>query len=324
MIMEKVIAVPRRFCPRSGFSLIELLVVIGIIAILIALLLPAVQQAREAARITQCRNNLKQVALALHGYHDTHTLFPPGGFPKNGYRIGWPARVLPYIEQGNRYDKIQALKPNALMSLEPWRYADDQGFGRDPVWTDPIATFACPTSPLGNRSPDITTWINRNPWALEQGALHYRANGGSFLTGFVPGPTDRGYTTSGVIYPESTVALETISDGTSNTLLLGETSDSRGWPVHQRTAWGGINPWTWGYYENDQGYLMIDHKYIKHPIGYSGQFPVSATPFRSAHAGRGACIAFCDGSVRYMSSSTSLELLHALATRAGGEVAELQ
>ena len=305
---------------RLAFTLIELLVVIAIIAVLIALLLPAVQQAREAARITQCRNNIRQVALGLHGYHDVNGMFPPGAFPVARYRIGWPARILPYIEQQPRYEKILALTPHALMTLEPWRYDDDGGFGRDPLWTDPIPVFACPSSPLGNKSPDITTWMNRNPWIVDQAALHYRANGGSRTHDFVDGPTDRGFTKSGVIYPESQVAIGQISDGSSNTLLLGETSYSAGWPEHQRTAWPGINPWTWGYFRSGEGYLMIDHKYIEHPIGYSGQFAVNATPFRSAHAGRGASVALCDGSVRYLSSSMSLVVLQALATRDGGEV----
>ncbi len=302
-----------------GMSLVELLVAIAIISILLALLLPAVQMAREAARSTQCRNNLKQVSLALQFYHDTHAVLPSGGFPHGGYRIGWPVRVLPFLEQQARYDEIGALKEDALMTLEPWRYDNDDGFGRNAVWTQPLTVFACPSSPLGAKSPDITSWMNRNPWVVDQAALHYRANGGSRSKDFVAGPTNRGYTTSGVIYPESKVSLGRFSDGTSNTLLLGETSASTGWPEFQRTAWNGINPWTWGYFHSDEGYLMVDHKYVQYPIGYRGQFPVSGMPFRSAHSGGGAMVAMCDGSVQYMSVSTSLDVLQASATRDGGE-----
>ena len=89
---------------KTAFTLIELLVVIAIIAVLIALLLPAVQMAREAARRAQCRNNLKQIALALHNYHDSNNKFPPG-FSFNKYKQGeenfWTMYILPYIEQGN-------------------------------------------------------------------------------------------------------------------------------------------------------------------------------------------------------------------------------
>src|SRR5262245_7342752 len=94
---------------RRGFTLIELLVVIAIIAVLIALLLPAVQAAREAARRAQCTNNLKQIALALHNYHDTTLSFPPGGINDRGF-LGtwwsWASFILPRLEQGPLYNSI--------------------------------------------------------------------------------------------------------------------------------------------------------------------------------------------------------------------------
>src|SRR6201986_212949 len=100
---------PRR---RPGFTLIELLVVIAIIAILVALLLPAVQQAREAARRSQCQNNLKQMGLALHNYHDVYQLFPYGCTAQCSWGISFFVSILPYIDQSNVYNQINFICDN--------------------------------------------------------------------------------------------------------------------------------------------------------------------------------------------------------------------
>ena len=319
---------------RQGFTLIELLVVIAIIAILIALLVPAVQKVREAAARGQCQNNLKQVALALHGYHDSTKKFPSGG-EKTGplYLIGWTARVLPFIEQDNRFKNIEKLAPSFFDTSMPWRLMTAPHYGADPLFTSPITVFVCPSSELGPLSPDAGYPNDANINANNQAALHYRANGGANNVGFIPGRSTnatnasyRGYTTSGVIFPESRVRIAEISDGSSNTLLLGETSSIKDWPTAGMSPWARIQPWTWGFYNYDiympateSGYLMVDHKFVQYPIGYGGVCLPNNTPYRSQHAGGGANFAFADGTVRFLSNNTNLNVLLALATRQNGE-----
>jgi prepilin-type N-terminal cleavage/methylation domain-containing protein/prepilin-type processing-associated H-X9-DG protein len=317
---------------RQGFTLIELLVVIAIMAILMALLVPAVQKVREAAARAQCQNNLKQLGLGFHSYHHQFGKFPSGG-EKVGpiYIIGWPALIFPYIEQQNLVKSIEALGPNFLKTRQPWRNKGSPHFGDSDLFLTPISTFVCPSSELGTQSPDAGYPGDPNINANNQAALHYRANGGAQNLGFVAGQsTDptlasyRGYTTSGIVYPESRVNIPRITDGSSNTLLMGETSTALNGPTGI-SDWGRIQPWTWGYYNYDflgpteGGFLMIDHKYIQYPIGYNGVFLPNNTPFKSLHTPGGANFVFCDGSTRFLVNSTRLNVLQALATRNGEE-----
>lgn len=308
---------------RRGFTLIELLVVIAIIAVLIALLLPAVQQAREAARMTQCRNNLKQLGLAFHNYHDVNLTFMPGGFDNVpiGYPMGWVPRIFPYIEQSARYDAIRDLGANGsdgLMTVSPFRTTS---IANNSLFTDPVAALVCPSSPLGPRS-GLSDSANF-PYRSQQGALHYRGNAGSRLVGYTDPEGNEGtaYSTSGVIFPGRNVTIGQISDGTSNTILLGEISDNTKWPTEMKNSWGDIQPWTFGFFNyGTGGRLMIDHKWVQHPVGYRGSFVTGGTPYISAHGSGGANILLADGSVRLITPSINMSVLHALATRANGEV----
>ncbi len=317
---------------RRAFTLVELLVVIAIIGVLVALLLPAVQTAREAARRMSCQNNLKQIGLGMQMHHDTYLQLPTGGDLASGVRyvIGWPGYIAPFMEQKNLRDHIDGSTANAMLVIMPWRLKTAPHNGDKAPYTSPMPVYTCPSSELGKLSPDSyqaasIPAIN----ALNQGALHYRANGGSATTELIQGTHSRHawYSTSGVIYPKSKVKYADITDGTSNTLLASETSSAFGRARLSR-GWGGIQPWTWGYYNYEsvenppnpaRGWLMIDHKVVTHPIGYTLGFFTNETPFTSNHL-TGVNAVFCDGSVRFLSKTIPLTTLQALATKGQGEV----
>src|SRR5437870_6141300 len=221
-----------------AFTLVEMLVVIAIIGVLVALLLPAVQTAREASRRMACANNLKQLSLGMQMHHDTFSRLPTGGDKQSGVRyvIGWPYHVFPFIEQKGLRDQIDGLTSNALYTVMPWRLLTSPHFGDSPMYTSSIAVFRCPSSELGKKSPDA--WkADPEVNASNQAALHYRANGGSATSDLVQGSWSRHawYSKSGVVYPNSAVRYAEITDGTSNTLLMGETSSAFGRPLVSRS-----------------------------------------------------------------------------------------
>ncbi|MEX1041983.1 MAG: DUF1559 domain-containing protein [Pirellulaceae bacterium] len=182
----------------SGFTLVELLVVIAIIGVLVALLLPAVQQAREAARRMSCQNNLKQFGLAMHNYHDTHNRLPAGMAAHATGGWSWGVALLPYVEQGNIYDGINFLaSPNDASNAV--------------VITTVIPTALCPSSP---QPP-----INNDPSLPNQATSSYAASAGAMLAipskcGFSP--------EEGVFVHERGFNFTHITDGLSNTILVGE------------------------------------------------------------------------------------------------------
>jgi prepilin-type N-terminal cleavage/methylation domain-containing protein/prepilin-type processing-associated H-X9-DG protein len=330
---------------RRAFTLVELLVVIAIIGILVGLLLPAVQAAREAARRMQCSNNLKQLGLAMHNHHDAFRKFPTGGQEVSGsrYVIGWPGKLFPYFEESNRRNAIDAMISGftttsvyngvtvtnpALDWIMPWRLTAAPNNGADPIFEKPISIFVCPSSELGTQSPDAWNTSTPELRAVYQGALHYRANGGSSTVALVQGTQGRHqwYNKSGLMFPESKTTFGSITDGSSNSIMFGETSSAVGRALVSR-SWGGIQPWTWGYYaypsSATRGWLFIDHKIVTYPIGYTGSFFTNETPFTSNHTG-GAMFALCDGSVRFLPRSIPLRLLQDLSTISDGQVAMIE
>ena len=304
--------------PRRGFTLIELLVVIAIIAILIALLLPAVQQAREAARRSQCINNLKQLGLALHNYHDTNLMFPTGTNPVSRYVANWVPRIFPFIDQATRVSQMESMAANPINNLQPWRFDTAPHLGRDPIW-GPIGVLNCPSSASGDRAADIVSATV--PWVVGQGALHYRGVTGRIED--LANPTvaaSHRYSNSGIMFPMHKTNIAKITDGTSNTILLGESSSSQGWSATMKAGWGGIQPWTWGeYWYLDGRHLTVDAKHIEYPINYRGNFTNNGTPFTSYHTG-GAHFLRADGSTKFISQNIDLGLYKSLATRSTGEV----
>ncbi len=201
---------------RGGFTLVELLVVIAIIGILIALLLPAVQAAREAARRSRCKNNQKQIALALINYHDTCRSYPPGIVA--GWGHSWGANILHQLEQAPLADTIQWGEEGN------WYDTDPVSLALQNLARARIPGFRCPSQP----GPDSADWV-----ITDRFRTNYLGNAGSDVTiddfASPPGSQIDMTDSNGVLLanrcnnPWRTISLRDITDGTSNTFLIGET-----------------------------------------------------------------------------------------------------
>lgn len=297
-----------------GFTLIELLVVVAIIAVLIALLLPAVQKVREAVNRVQCLNNLKQIGVAMHAYHDVYKSFPhaydaralfidPSNTPDSSSRSrmiltkSWATLLLPFIEQQNLDDAGYASYHQRHLPLYVCPserratafYNGDRGFGRQGL-TDYLAVT---------------------------GTMTFRGN---VVLGQIRPKCD------GVIYESSRTRIADITDGASTTLLVGER------PPSPDLFWGW---WTWSAFDASLGvrdtFAVYDDSGEQPPIRCGSLFPERFRPggnsncdthhFWSAHPGGGNWL-FADGSVRLLSYQSN-DILPALATRCGGEVVNI-
>jgi prepilin-type N-terminal cleavage/methylation domain-containing protein/prepilin-type processing-associated H-X9-DG protein len=300
---------------RSAFTLIELLVVIAIIAILIGLLLPAVQKVREAAARMQCQNNLKQIALGAHNYHDAYKRLPPGG---DALDFAAQALMLPFIEQDNLYKTIN-------FTVAPTNAANSF-----PI-SQPVPVYICPSDPQTDLPPG-------------DGGNNYVWNYGSDLLFFSSN-------TRGVfMFGNTKVTLQSITDGTSNTAAFSERrkgdfnnavitpeTDLFGPPGSPATpddavalcnsnSWDINNPkyqFRSDYGANwIQGYHWTLYQHVNLPNSRGCAFPPAncAMSANSAHGGGGVNLALCDGSVRFVSNTISMFTWRALGTRNGGEV----
>ncbi|MBN2294116.1 MAG: DUF1559 domain-containing protein [Pirellulales bacterium] len=286
-----------------GFTLVELLVVIAIIGILIALLLPAVQAAREAARRMQCTNNLKQLGLAAQLYHDARGSFPPGQTIINAWGgWQWSTLILPYVEATNIGERIN------------YDYASNQ-------YVDPnrqllrtlLPFYGCPSAGSLNLVSCCGAYANGGAGAEHIAAMHY---GGISTHTYPAGKCASTNAGSGCLYTESKVRLVDITDGTSQTLLIGERipypDDDPVKPLMPGCTGGNCNfgpAWA--------GISAVTTRYgINNPSGPGGMW-FHPNGIQSRHAG-GANFAFVDGHVAFLTEDIRLDTLWALTTRAPG------
>jgi len=295
---------------RHAFTLVELLVVIAIIGILVALLLPAVQAAREAARRMSCQNNLRQIGLAQHNYHDTYRSFTPGWIGMNRFvhqadgesGFGWGAMVLPFVEQATMQQQLVFELPM------------DDPTGNRAQLAQRLAVFQCPSDPKPETfdTPDRNGNIVRMATANYAGVFGTTEVHGCENAPGVPPVDSRGQCISnGVFYHNSRVRLADVIDGTSNTLMVGERTtfeDPPNAPFYG--TWSGALPEVEEEIARIMGHAEHPPNEFEHP-----------EDFGSFHPG-GAQFIFADGHVRFVPETIEVAIFQALATRAGGEVAQ--
>ena len=327
---------------RPGFTLIELLVVIAIIAILIALLLPAVQQAREAARRSQCKNNLKQIGVAMHNYHEVFGMFPIGVHHTrvgtgNGWGFSWWVPILPYIDQASIYSELSHEGQHCgYTGGAPCGTANGTA-----VEKINIATMLCPSSPMDASKDTGGGHVTTRPQYI---GIAGAADGNGFnnpkhndfpccdCCSSVGGNTYGGWwANGGVLMPIKTIGIQYITDGSTNTIMVGEcsdfASDNNGKPVQINSNHGWLmgtnsNSETGGARKFNLTTINYPPNAVKEVGGYmlpgvgNNQGPNNG--IYSAHAG-GAHVLLADGSTHFLSDNIDMYTFRLLATRDDAE-----
>lgn len=298
-----------RFRRLGGFTLVELLVVITIIGILIALLLPAVQKAREAARRASCLNNLKQLGLALHEYHEQHGRFPPSRTSNKNHT--WVAIILPHIEQGNLYEKYK------------WNQHWDHNKNQKVVKTQ-LSVMLCPSADGVKREDNIgsSKKAASGDYATPTGLAS-----GLWNNNLIPKPKDA----RGIMGSNRSTPMARIFDGASNTLLVAEDA---GRPEHwtrlgkgpSNTSNGCGNFDVSGGRVRGAGWADVArgipmHGFAANGVNCNGPCAVNCTNNNETFAFHttGAQVAFADGRARLISESIDIKVYAALITMSGGE-----
>jgi prepilin-type N-terminal cleavage/methylation domain-containing protein/prepilin-type processing-associated H-X9-DG protein len=323
---------------RNGFTLIELLVVIAIIAVLIGLLLPAVQKVREAAARAQCGNNLKQIGLAMHGFHDAIGHFPVGEYNDDNNNWGWMAYILPYIEQQNLWTALNDASSTSRMWLPPGYGGGPNGMNIDGLnaanamgqGTTNLAvgagaagtvvkTFLCPSDVLPNtkstgyaKSNYCGNIGNTSLW----GGTTFGCGGanGSKNNGVLCFANDNNNTW--------VVRIADITDGTTNTVMVGEVSVSANVSA-TNTGSGSFPIWAGGNAGGCNGSNSIGSTFRVMDPAYPLNSKTTDLSFGSRHSG-GANFVMGDGSIKFMTDSIDTVVVYpALGSRNGGEVVQM-
>jgi len=337
---------------RRGFTLIELLVVIAIIAVLIALLLPAVQSAREAARRIQCVNNLKQIGLAMHNYHDTVGGFPPGGIGAPQTWIGswwsWAAFILPHFEQAPLYNSINFSSGNiGGFAGNGGNFSPENSTANRTI----ITNYLCPSDESNRLFNDLAFVSMRDFDGTQEGlktaaVTNYVVNWGDMrianpvfdqYAGDPLKPNGNptwgcNFVFRGLFGDCSNGAVTTIggcTDGTSNTLLAGENSPhyngGLAWANGDGTFATTVIPLNWktnfkdGQVDPSDGSTCSVDKINSLDAAHCYRNQTYNYGYKSKHPG-GANFAFADGSVKFLKQTLSPRTFNALGSRAGGEV----
>jgi prepilin-type N-terminal cleavage/methylation domain-containing protein len=341
--------VPNRIKIRA-FTLVELLVVIAIIGILVALLLPAIQAAREAARRSECSNNMKQIGLALQNYHDTHKTFPYGEgaatvFPGRGGNWNgpnWRVHILPFMEQGTIYSQLSF--SNTFDACRPG-ISTAAGGPNQILMGYVVDGYRCPSSSLpvngSNVAPSPTNNNRDNTQLIDYVGVQGATPTGDRNTGTFPtynqctAQTGYGgiYCQNGILIPNKTFKFADIIDGTANTLIVAEQSgpiidqggrrrrDIRsnyygGWNAHTSTAvpaWG----WTGSPWGSGTTAVRYQINLRSAPVGADSTWDAN-TVLTSEHPG-GIMGTRADGSTDFISEDIEMLSLKRLASKQDGE-----